>query len=449
MDGRWGERDTEPNGAGRSRVSRLADEPFSVFEDEATIGEDASLGAEVEDEVPVEGGCVDPAGLGVGLSEREVDGAADFLVVEDASGESVDAGVESDAELADSTGSGVEFEHGAEVGFVGFGAGADDLSVLEFEFDADELASVASDGVGALEASVDGVFEGSGEDFAGGHVAAAVGVDPGSIADGHGDVDVGSLDADFADVAHAVDEGLLTGAEGAPLLGGIGGVEEHGAGDEGVVLVAGHAGVGGVGVGGVLGEDPTVAAHEVAESAEGSVADGLPGGVDGGGGGGVGLGGDADARVEGFGLVAGEHGKLVEPVFGGVVEEVFGESGERDSEEGVAAAVDDGAITGLDEGSGLDFGENADGLAGFDVEAVSGEESGPLFDGAFVERHGSGLPPIRILKNSVSDMIPRAVRRGKGWGRGRGLVFGQGSSIVGSHSRLAERVIPTARGGME
>src|SRR3954451_18932252 len=65
------------------------------------VGRQSTAIAQVADEVPVNSGLVDAAGLGIGAAEREVDGAADLLVEQDRADRAVDPAVRADADLAE------------------------------------------------------------------------------------------------------------------------------------------------------------------------------------------------------------------------------------------------------------------------------------------------------------------------------------------------------------
>src|SRR5258708_252995 len=104
---------------------------------------------------------------------------ADLLIVQDAAGEAVDAVVQADAKLAQGAGAGIKVEHGEEVILPFVGTSRDDPAGLEFEGNADDLAAVAADREPAAEPAPGRVLDRAGEDLAGGHVPAPVGVDPG------------------------------------------------------------------------------------------------------------------------------------------------------------------------------------------------------------------------------------------------------------------------------
>ena len=192
-------------------------------------------------------------------------GATDLLVVQNAAGEPLDALVEPQAQLPEPAGSGVEVEHGLEVIFSLVGPGGDDPAPGELEGNASQLTTVAADGKAASEPPAGGVLDRTGEDLARGHVAAAVGIDPGPAGDGERQVGVLGLDVDLVDPAHDVDQAGLAASQLLPGGHRVGAVEEHGRGGECLVVVQVHAGVGGVGGGGVLGQDPAVLPRGLAD----------------------------------------------------------------------------------------------------------------------------------------------------------------------------------------
>ena len=113
-------------------------QPESVFHDEPAVSRDPAFCPCVDDEVPMQGRSVDSTGLGVALTEREVDGPADLFVEENAAGEPVDPGVESESELAEPACSGVEVEHREQIIFSPAGACGDDSTLTELETDSDQ-----------------------------------------------------------------------------------------------------------------------------------------------------------------------------------------------------------------------------------------------------------------------------------------------------------------------
>src|SRR3954453_6151122 len=91
------------------------------------VDRDRAAAAEVAHEVPVHGGFVHPAALGVARADRHVHGAAELLVEQHLLGRLGDAVVRPDAELAEPARAGVGVEHLVEVLLAAIGAGVDDL----------------------------------------------------------------------------------------------------------------------------------------------------------------------------------------------------------------------------------------------------------------------------------------------------------------------------------
>src|SRR3954464_15146295 len=104
------------------------------------VDRDPAALAQVAHHVPVDGGVVYAAGLGVGLADRHVDRAADLLVEQDLARAGGDAVVGPDAELAQAAGAVVCVEHLDQIGLTLLGGGVDDLAGLEAEADAADLA---------------------------------------------------------------------------------------------------------------------------------------------------------------------------------------------------------------------------------------------------------------------------------------------------------------------
>ena len=140
---------------------------------------------------------VDAAGLGVGLADGEVDGAADLLVEEDLAGAVGDAEVGADAELAEAAGALVGVEHLDQEVLAALGGRVDDLAALEAEADAGDLAA----GVGRRQVEGDlalgRVLDRAGEELAVGHVVLAVGGLEVAAGDVQLQVGAGPLDVDL------------------------------------------------------------------------------------------------------------------------------------------------------------------------------------------------------------------------------------------------------------
>src|SRR5262249_36084301 len=108
-------REDQSRGAGRARAVMSAHQPLSIFHDEPAVGRDPALGTGIDNQVPMQSRRIDGASFRIALAERDVRRAADLLVVEDAAGKTIDAAIEPQAQLADSTGTGVEVEHCLEI----------------------------------------------------------------------------------------------------------------------------------------------------------------------------------------------------------------------------------------------------------------------------------------------------------------------------------------------
>src|SRR3954447_26683756 len=87
----------------------------AVLQDRLAVGAQPPAGAQVADEVPVHHRLVRPAGLGIRAADREVDRAADLLVIEDRPDRPVDAEVRADADLAEEARAGVRVQRRLQV----------------------------------------------------------------------------------------------------------------------------------------------------------------------------------------------------------------------------------------------------------------------------------------------------------------------------------------------
>ncbi len=59
-----------------------SDQNITIFQEERIVYPDFALCAQIADHVPVEGGLIDAAGLGIAIAQSEMDGAAHLLVEE-------------------------------------------------------------------------------------------------------------------------------------------------------------------------------------------------------------------------------------------------------------------------------------------------------------------------------------------------------------------------------
>jgi hypothetical protein len=114
---------------GRAGVAASGSEPREapVLLEDLAVRVQHAAGAEVADEVPVQGGDVRAAGLGVRPADGGVDGAADLLVEEDHADRAVDAEVRADADLAEEPRPVVRRERALEVVRAALGPVLDDL----------------------------------------------------------------------------------------------------------------------------------------------------------------------------------------------------------------------------------------------------------------------------------------------------------------------------------
>src|SRR5262245_11734303 len=96
---------------------------------------------QVADHVPVDGGLVEAARLGIRAADGEVDGATDLLVEQDLPGAVGDAVVGPDPELAEAARAIVGVEHLDEELLALLGARVDDPAALEPEPDPGDLAT--------------------------------------------------------------------------------------------------------------------------------------------------------------------------------------------------------------------------------------------------------------------------------------------------------------------
>src|SRR5256885_1588649 len=117
------------------------DEPPPILHHHPPVGRDPAAVPEVDDQVPGQGRLVRPAGPGVALAEGEMPGAADLLIKEDAAGESLDAVIQAQAQLAEPTRAGVQVEHRQEVRLPLVGPRRDDPAAVELQVDRGDLTT--------------------------------------------------------------------------------------------------------------------------------------------------------------------------------------------------------------------------------------------------------------------------------------------------------------------
>src|SRR5262249_3292836 len=134
--------------------------------------------ARVDDDVPVQGRSVYTAGFRIALAESEVDRAPDLFVEKNTPGESVDARIETQADLAQPPRAGINVNHRQEVVFTLRGRCVDHVPAAKFQGDPLESAAVATHREARVEPAARRVLHRPREDFPGGHVTPAVRVDP-------------------------------------------------------------------------------------------------------------------------------------------------------------------------------------------------------------------------------------------------------------------------------
>src|SRR5689334_11015958 len=93
----------EPNRSNNNQL-KSSNMPFAILHHHLAIGGDPAAAAGIDDQVPVEGRLIDSPRLGIALTEREVDRPTDLFVVEDAAGEAIDTGIETETKLAEPAG---------------------------------------------------------------------------------------------------------------------------------------------------------------------------------------------------------------------------------------------------------------------------------------------------------------------------------------------------------
>ena len=275
---------------------------------------------------------------------------------------------------------GIEVEHREEVIFSLVGPGRDDVSALELQGDADQLASRPADREAAPELPLRAGLDRPGEDLARGHVAPAVGIDPGPAVDGERQVGPVGLDPDLLDARHELDEPRLSTPERLPGVDRVGAIEEHRRGDVRLIFGRLHPRVGGVGGRRELGQDPALPSYQLPEGGPGPVDHRLSLRVDAPHRSGVGLGRDPDPAVADLGLADRDGREMRELILGRVREEEFAEPRQVDPDDRVRPAPDDLAIARLDQRPGLQLGGDQDRLPGLDPEAVVDQERRPSGD---------------------------------------------------------------------
>src|SRR4051812_14335530 len=248
-------RDTPVDGRSNS------DEELAVFLQLLSVDRDGTAVAQVADHVPVHGGVVHAAGLGVAGPEREVEVPADLLVEEDLLGARLDAVVRPDAELAEAARTIVGVERLEQQLLPRRRARVRDLSVLEPEGHAADLPARVGGRERERDHAVRGVLDRTGEELAVGHVVVPVAGHPGAARDVQGDVGArGVLEADLLLAIHPLGEPLDGVGLALPRGYRILVVGEAGAEEEVLEARQRHAGVRRIRLRGVHRERPAVLA---------------------------------------------------------------------------------------------------------------------------------------------------------------------------------------------
>src|SRR5678815_4967210 len=125
-------------GSHAGRTDRSVD-PDAVFLDDLAVQLDAAAGAQVLDDVPVDGGRVRTPEVLEASAERDVDGAVHFFVEVDVADVAVDAGIAADAQLADAAGTFIGVERLEQEVFFGCSGGIDDPALREAKTNAPQL----------------------------------------------------------------------------------------------------------------------------------------------------------------------------------------------------------------------------------------------------------------------------------------------------------------------
>src|SRR3954468_2620324 len=131
--------------AGRvAETGDRSDDKLAVALQLLAVDHDRAALAQVEHHVPVHGGVVLAARLGVARADGRVHRPADLLVEQDLLGAGGDAVVGSDAELAEAARARVGVEHLEQQLLATIGGGVLDAAVLEAELDPRHLATAVA-----------------------------------------------------------------------------------------------------------------------------------------------------------------------------------------------------------------------------------------------------------------------------------------------------------------
>src|SRR6478735_1580200 len=116
-------------------LGRVLKHKLPIHQKRLPIYRHRSTLANVADHVPVDGGLVGAAGVGVAGAEGHVDGAPDFLVKQDLLGELGDAEVGAEGEFAETASAQVAIEHRQQVVLILGGGCVDDQPILKAKAD--------------------------------------------------------------------------------------------------------------------------------------------------------------------------------------------------------------------------------------------------------------------------------------------------------------------------
>src|SRR3954447_12600616 len=159
--------------------------------------------------------------------------AGHLLIEEGVAGNSGDAGIGADGELAKLACAVVYFEHGRQVVAALLGAEVRHTAALESQRHALDSPATVGGGVRVGDLSSDRLFYRRSEDLAAGEIALPVGVDEVAALDAHGEVGARPFDVDFSLTCQPIDDVLLLAGDLAPAVGGaLIAVQEAGMKDE-------------------------------------------------------------------------------------------------------------------------------------------------------------------------------------------------------------------------
>ena len=230
----------------------------------------------------------------------------------------------------------------------------------------------------------------AGEDLARGHVALAVGVDPGAALDVQRDVGArGRLELQLARSLQALDELGLEGAQLAPCPHRVRLVEEQRPCDEGLEVGEAHARLLGAGLRRPQRRAPALAHRLVAQRLARAGRAGEPLGVDADERARVLRRLDAELRVGALGLGEGDLGEHVEMAVERMAMKRRRRAGQLDAQQRPGVAFEDRALDLEQQRLGERRRAHEDLLARLHLEAVAGEQVG---EARRVDAHGRAAP---------------------------------------------------------